>query len=175
MEALPPTPSSRAWGPAKASAPPRHPLPPPSLPPPRGKRATSFPLPPPHPTRGTATGLPPPARGCGWVCTACMAGRYAELSGQPSCAPQAACEPQDWPSNQIKSPYCAPSPSLPRVVPPPPSLPRVVPPPPPSPALCPPPPPFPCGVPFCRKSNSPQPCASSRGGGAAGTAPGCAV
>ena len=33
----------------------------------------------------------------------CMAGRCAELSGQPSSAPQAACEPQDRPSNQIKS------------------------------------------------------------------------
>ena len=32
-----------------------------------------------------------------------MAGWYAESSGQPSCAPQAACEPQDQPSNQIKS------------------------------------------------------------------------
>ena len=31
-----------------------------------------------------------------------IAGRYAESSGQPSCAPQAACEPQDRPSNQIK-------------------------------------------------------------------------
>ena len=33
-----------------------------------------------------------------------MAGRYAELWGQPSSAHQAACEPQDRPSNQIKSP-----------------------------------------------------------------------
>ena len=86
---------------------PPHPLlpPPPSQPPPRGKRATSSPLPPPRPTHGTATGLPPPARGCGWVCTACMAGRYAELSGQPLSAPQAACEPQDRiSSNPLPSP-----------------------------------------------------------------------
>ena len=32
-----------------------------------------------------------------------MANRYAESSGKPSCPPKAACEPQDRPSNQIKS------------------------------------------------------------------------
>ena len=48
------------------------------------------------------------------MCTACMAGRYAESSGQPSSAPRAACEPQDRPSNQIKSnPSLPPSPQSP--------------------------------------------------------------
>ena len=58
----------------------------------RGRMRAQFPLP-----HG------PPARGRGRERTACMAGRYAELSGQPSSDPQAACEPQDRPSNQIKS------------------------------------------------------------------------
>ena len=71
----------------------------------------------PNPRHGDRPAPPPPlARGCGWVCTACMAGRYAELSGQPLSAPQAACEPQDRPSNQIKSNLTSPplpSPPLP--------------------------------------------------------------
>ena len=95
----------------RVSAPP--PRPPPSRPP------TLPPHPPPRPTRGTAVSLPPPppARGGGWGRAACMAGRYAESSGQPSSAPRAACEPQDRPSNQIKSnPYPPP-------LPPPPYLP----------------------------------------------------
>ena len=45
------------------------------------------------------------------MCTACMAGRYAESSIQPSSAPQ--CEPQDLPSNQIKSIPLRTSPSDP--------------------------------------------------------------
>ena len=104
--------------------------PPPSHPPAALRRrgaATLPPLPPapphppPRPTRGTAASLPPPppppARGGGWGRAACMAGRYAESSGQPSSAPRAACEPQDRPSNQIKSNHppshpLLPSPSL---------------------------------------------------------------
>ena len=78
-------------------------MPPPCLPPPPSMMRVSPSPPPPHPARGTATGLPPPARGRGRVCTTCMGGQYAELSGQPSSPPKAACEPQDRPSNQIKS------------------------------------------------------------------------
>ena len=72
---------------------------------------------PPPPAPGTARGLPPlpPRRtDADGVCIACMAGRYAESSGQPSSAPQAACEPQDWPSNQIKSTPALPPPNSPR-------------------------------------------------------------
>ena len=67
-----------------------------------------------------------------------MAGRYAESSGPPSCAPQAGCEPQDWRSNEIKSvptrtipphttlihpPHPPPQPPPPPPPPPPPLLP----------------------------------------------------
>ena len=66
----------------------------------------------PRPGDSAAPPPPPPARGCGSVCTACMAGRYAESSGHPSSAPQAAREPQDRPSNQIKSNQINPIPPL---------------------------------------------------------------
>ena len=49
-----------------------------------------------------------------------MAGQYADSSGKPSCAPQAACETQDRPSNQIKI-KSPPYPTLP----PPPVIPLV--------------------------------------------------
>ena len=78
------------------------PLPPPP-PPPSERRAASSPHPLPAQPAAVRQACPPPARSCGWVCTACMAGQCAESSGQPSSAPQAACEPQDRPSNQIKS------------------------------------------------------------------------
>ena len=81
------------------------PLPPPPCPPPPppGRMRVSPSPPPPHPARDTATGLPPRGPRTWTVCTACMASRYAESLGQPLSAPQAACEPQDRPSNQIKS------------------------------------------------------------------------
>ena len=97
----PPRPSgdgARRPPPPLPPAPPHPPPPPPS---------------PPNPRHGGEP-APPPARGGGWGRAACIAGRYAESSGQPSSAPRAACEPQDRPSNQIKSnqtrtdppPYC---------------------------------------------------------------------
>ena len=103
VDAPPAAPRQRGGGgPKWRGDPPPHPPGPP--PPPGGeRRLASSPHPPPRLTRGTAASLPPPARGGGWVRTACMAGRYAESSGQPSSAPRAACEPQDRPSNQIKS------------------------------------------------------------------------
>ena len=79
--------------------------PPPPTPPRVGPSPPPLPLP--LPTRGTAVWPPPPpppparigGRGVhhthGWpIC---------RVVGKPSCAPQAACEPQDRPSNQIKS------------------------------------------------------------------------
>ena len=87
-------PDPGVWAPG--GHPPRPPCPslppPPPLPAPPPSRMRVSPPPPSHPARGTATGLPPPppppARGRGRVCTACMAGQYAESSGQPSSAPQ---------------------------------------------------------------------------------------
>ena len=64
--------------------------------------STRYQIPDTHPA-ARRRACPPPARGRGRECTACMAGRYAESSGQPMSAPQAACEPQDRPSNEIKS------------------------------------------------------------------------
>ena len=92
-----------------ATLPPLPPGPPPPSPPPPS---------PPNPRHGGGP-APPPARGGGWGRAACMAGRYAESSGQPSSAPRAACEPQDRPSNQIKSNQPPPPPLL---IPPPPPL-----------------------------------------------------
>ena len=76
---------------------------PPSPPPPH------LPHPPTHPT-ARRQAYPPPACGRGRECTTCMSRRYAELSGQPSSAPQVACEPEDRPSNQIKSNQASPPP-----------------------------------------------------------------
>ena len=87
--------------------------PPPPLPAPPPQDVRVFLPPPPsspNPRQGDWSAPPPPARGWGWVCTACMA---AESSGQPSSAPQAACEPQDRPSNQIKSVLPEPPPPIP--------------------------------------------------------------
>ena len=84
---------------------PRPPPPPPPAcpPPPQQDARVSLPPPPSSPNLRHGHRPAPPARRRGWVCTVCMAGRYVESSGQPSSAPQAACEPQDQPSNQIKS------------------------------------------------------------------------
>ena len=80
--------------------------PPPSHPP-----CPAPPPPPPNPRHGDGPPPPPPARGSGRERITYMTGRYAESSGKPSHAPQAACEPQDRPSNQIKSnPISTPSP-----------------------------------------------------------------
>ena len=67
--------------------------------------------PPPQPAAGRQAcpraPPPPPARGSGRQRISCMASQYGESSGKPWTAPQAACEPQDRPSNQIKSnPMC---------------------------------------------------------------------
>ena len=68
--------------------------------------------PPPDPGHGAAGSAPPlPPVDADGVCIACMARRYAESSEKPSCAPQAACEPQDQPSNQTKSKPRPPPPS----------------------------------------------------------------
>ena len=99
---------------------------PPTTPPLRRASLGLLPPPPSRLTRGTAASLPPPARGSSWVRTACMAGRYASSSGQPSSAPRAACEPQHRPSNQIKSNPPLPPPYISHTspnTPPPPNLP----------------------------------------------------
>ena len=103
--------------------------PPPTLPPPPSPAASVARPPPPHPLPAQPVSrrqaCPPSANGSGWVCTACMAGRYAQSSGQPSSPPRAACEPQDRPSNQIKSNQIkSPPPTSPPYPPYPPLPPR---------------------------------------------------
>ena len=121
--APPAAPRQRGGGRPKVRGdpPPQPPGPPPSPPPPPLGRALLSLLPPPtSPPNPRHGGEPPPprARGGGRVHTACMAGRYAESSGQPSSAPLAACEPRDRPSNQIKSNLLPCSPTSPHPPPP---------------------------------------------------------
>ena len=61
--------------------------------PPRGPAGTGRGDPPPPPSRPPPPppSQPNPRHGGGWGRAACMAGRYAESSGQPSSAPRAAC------------------------------------------------------------------------------------
>ena len=70
--------------------------------------------PPPSVPRARCCGLPPPRLALAdAACIIRMGGRYAESSVSHRAPPEAACEPQDGPSNQMKSNAIPPTPPYP--------------------------------------------------------------